>query len=113
MAVLGTGLKMADKIALSKPLSGILGARYRPAPEVDLTDTAAAEQAVRDWIIGEYHSCGSCAMGDTVDSKLKVNGVARLRVVDASVFPNHVSGNCQSSVYALAEKAADIIKAGV
>ncbi|KAF9629082.1 putative aryl-alcohol dehydrogenase protein [Lasiodiplodia theobromae] len=113
VAVLGTGLKMADKIALSKPLSGILGARYRPAPEIDLTETAAAEQAVRDWIIGEYHSCGSCAMGDTVDSKLKVNGVGRLRVVDASVFPNHVSGNCQSSVYALAEKAADIIKADV
>ncbi|KAH7052341.1 hypothetical protein B0J12DRAFT_571855 [Macrophomina phaseolina] len=111
LAVLSTGLKLADRIASSKQLSPLLGKRYRPAPDVDLNDDRAAEQAVRDWVIGEYHSCGSCAMGDTVDSKLKVNGVGRLRVVDASVFPNHVSGNCQSSVYALAEKAADIIKA--
>lgn len=75
-----------------------------------MDDQKAAEEAVRDWIIGEYHVAGSCAMGDTVDSRLRVKGVSRLRVVDASVFPNHVSGNIQSSVYTLAERAADIIK---
>lgn len=61
--------------------------------------------------MGEYHPCGSCAMGDTVDAKLRVKGVKGLRVVDASVFPNHVSGNIVSSVYAVAERAADLIKA--
>ena len=50
-------------------------------------------------------------MGDTVDSHLRVYGVKGLRVADASIFPNHVSGNICSSVYAVAEKAADIIKA--
>lgn len=50
-------------------------------------------------------------MGDVVDSQLKVKGVKGLRVVDASVFSNHVSGNIVSSVYAVAEKAADKIKA--
>ena len=49
-------------------------------------------------------------MGDVVDSQLKVKGVRGLRVVDASIFPNHISGNICSSVYAIAEKAADIIK---
>jgi len=49
-------------------------------------------------------------MGDVLDSTLKVKGVKGLRVVDASVFPNHVSGNIVSSVYAVAEKAADMIK---
>ena len=52
-------------------------------------------------------------MGEVVDEKLKVKGVRGLRVVDASVFPGHVSGNILSSVYAVAEKAADIIKEGV
>lgn len=49
-------------------------------------------------------------MGHTVDSRLRVNGVKNLRVADASIFPNNVSGNIVSSVYALAEKAADMIK---
>jgi choline dehydrogenase-like flavoprotein len=50
-------------------------------------------------------------MGDVLDSRLRVRGVKNLRVVDASAFPNHVSGNIQATVYALAEKAADMIKA--
>jgi choline dehydrogenase-like flavoprotein len=68
------------------------------------------EKAVEDWCMGEYHPCGSCAMGDVLDSKLKVKGVKGLRVADASIFPNNVSGNIVSSVYAVAEKAADMIK---
>ena len=50
-------------------------------------------------------------MGSALDSRLRVKGVRGLRVADASVFPNNVSGNIVSSVYATAEKAADIIKA--
>ncbi|KAB2570740.1 Aryl-alcohol dehydrogenase [Lasiodiplodia theobromae] len=110
VAVLASGMKLADRIANSPALAPLLGARTSPAPGVDLQQTAAAAAAVRAWSIGEYHVAGGCAMGDTVDSKLRVKGVGNLRVVDASVFPNHVSGNCQSSVYALAERAADLVK---
>ncbi|EKG21685.1 Major facilitator superfamily [Macrophomina phaseolina MS6] len=110
VAVLGTGVKFADRMVKVPVLAARVGARTFPAPEIDMDDQKAAEEAVRDWIIGEYHVAGSCAMGDTVDSRLRVKGVSRLRVVDASVFPNHVSGNIQSSVYTLAERAADIIK---
>ncbi|KAJ5799236.1 CAZyme family AA3 [Penicillium psychrosexuale] len=57
----------------------------------------------------EYHINGSVAMGDALDSRLRVKGVEGLRVADASVFPNNVSGNILSTVYAVAEKAADLI----
>jgi choline dehydrogenase-like flavoprotein len=52
---------------------------------------------------------GSLAMGSVVDTNLKVNGVANLRVIDASVFPVPITGHLQAAVYALAEQAADII----
>lgn len=45
-----------------------------------------------------------------VDEQLKVFGVQALRVVDASIIPMHLSGNIQAVVYAIAEKAADLIK---
>lgn len=84
--------------------------RVYPPPSADMNDTEQMRQAVRDLCMSEYHACGSVAMGEAVDSKLKVYGTKNVRVVDASIFPNHVSGNIVSSVYAVAEKAADIIK---
>ncbi|KAJ8102390.1 glucose-methanol-choline oxidoreductase [Lipomyces tetrasporus] len=63
------------------------------------------------------HPCGTGAMmsfdlGGVVDDRLRVNSVNSLRVVDASVFPMIPKGFIQSSVYAVAEKAADLIKEG-
>ncbi|KAL1642353.1 hypothetical protein SLS58_005427 [Diplodia intermedia] len=112
VAILAAGLSLGDRIAAAPPLTPLLTATPRlcPPPSVDLQDPAAAAAAVRRWAIGEYHVAGSCAMGDALDSRLKVKGVGRLRVVDASAFPAHVSGNCQSSVYALAERAADLVR---
>lgn len=56
-----------------------------------------------------YHAAGSAAMGKVVDTKLKVMGIQGLRIVDASVFPLPITAHYQAIVYALAEKAADII----
>lgn len=50
-------------------------------------------------------------MGEVVDDTLKVKGAKHLRVIDASVFPGHVSGNIMASTYAVAEKGADLVKA--
>ena len=62
-----------------------------------------------------YHQTGTCAMGSgpsaVLDPQLRVNGVGGLRVVDASVMPNVVSGNTHAATVMIAEKASDMIRA--
>ncbi|KAI7541050.1 GMC oxidoreductase [Hortaea werneckii] len=109
-AVLGAGLRMVDSMIKSEHVSDKVLRRTHPDPSTDLSDLDQAKDWIHKLVISEYHPCGSCAMGDAVDTKLKVKGVQGLRVVDASIFPNHVSGNIVSSVYMVAEKGADLIK---
>ncbi|KAI0467991.1 hypothetical protein F4859DRAFT_221581 [Xylaria cf. heliscus] len=78
-------------------------------------DLEGAKRYVLDTATSAYHACGSAAMlpkerGGVVDSKLVVYGTENLRIVDASIFPLIPRGNILSSVYAVAEKASDIIK---
>ncbi|OJJ53544.1 hypothetical protein ASPSYDRAFT_51043 [Aspergillus sydowii CBS 593.65] len=103
-------LRWADKVGLAPSVSSSIAKRTFPRPGLDLQDLSQAKQAVREVVAGEYHICGSVAMGDALDSNLRVKGVQGLRVADASVFPNNVSGNIMSSVYAVAERAADLVK---
>lgn len=60
-----------------------------------------------------FHTVGTCAMGpnddDVVDSRLRVRGLANLRVVDASIFPIMIAGNLNGPVSAMAWRAADFI----
>ncbi|ROV87577.1 hypothetical protein VMCG_10603 [Cytospora schulzeri] len=81
----------------------------------NLRDLEGAKKYVLDTATSAYHACGSAAMlpreeGGVVDSKLVVYGTENLRIVDASIFPLIPRGNILSSVYAVAVKAADIIK---
>jgi choline dehydrogenase-like flavoprotein len=110
VTVLAAGLHVAHKATQTAHLAPLIKERSYPPASRNLDNATDREEAVRDWVMGEYHLISTCAMGEVVDSRLRVKGVKGLRVVDASVFPNHVSGNICSSVYTVAEKAADLIK---
>jgi choline dehydrogenase len=58
-----------------------------------------------------YHPTSTCAIGPVVDNELKVHGVERLRVADASVMPSVVRGNTNAPTIMIAERAADLIRA--
>jgi len=62
-----------------------------------------------------FHPTSTCRVGEderaVVDGRLKVRGLAGLRVIDASVMPAVVSGNTNAAVFAIAEKGADLVRA--
>jgi choline dehydrogenase-like flavoprotein len=73
-----------------------------------------ADEAVRSRYTPHYHLGGTAAMtprefSSEVESKSRVYGVDALRIVDASIFPLIPKGNNQSDLYAVAQKAADVL----
>jgi choline dehydrogenase-like flavoprotein len=58
-----------------------------------------------------YHLTSTCRMGSVVDERLRVIGVADLRVADASIMPNVISGNTNAAAIMIGEKAAEMLAA--
>ncbi|ACL58660.1 GMC family oxidoreductase [Methylobacterium nodulans] len=107
------GMKIARHIVEQAPMDPYRARELNPGPDCR-TDADWLDFARRD---GQtiYHICGTCRMGRdalaVTDPALRVRGLRGLRVADASVMPDIVSGNTQAAVFMIAEKAADLIRA--
>ncbi|TKA79948.1 hypothetical protein B0A49_01278 [Cryomyces minteri] len=108
--ILAAGIRWLDKVAHHPILQKSLAERVQPPQDTSLESEEERVEYVKNHISTQYHLIGTAAMGEVVDDRLKVKGVKKLRVVDASVFPGHVSGNIMATTYAVAEKGADLIK---
>jgi len=105
------GVKLARRLARTQALRPYVAEEYRPGPQAqsddELIDFARENGATI------FHPVGTCRMGTdplaVVDERLRVRGVAGLRVVDASIMPVLVSGNTHAPVVMIAEKASDMI----
>jgi choline dehydrogenase-like flavoprotein len=114
--VLVAGLRLARKIAKSSCLQGSIGSEV---VDLSISHDPDSDEYLKEYAkrcaITVYHPVGTAKMGSTddptavVDPQLRVKGVSRLRVVDASVMPQIVSGNTNACVIMIAEKAADLI----
>ena len=106
------GMKIARKIMEHPAIARYVGYENNPGPKV---------QSYDEWLdfarrSGQttYHVVGTCKMGSdpmaVVDDRLRVHGIAGLRVIDASIMPTVPSGNTNAPTIMVAEKGADMIK---
>lgn len=95
-----------------KPSGNRLPKEFNQAPRTP----DEAKEPIRKYGATNYHPCGTCAMGraelgGVVDGELRVYGTSNLRICDASIFPIIPRGNILTTVYAVAESGAEMIKA--
>src|SRR5690606_12733613 len=97
----------------AEPLKGYVVREIEPGPAGD-TDEGLLEYIRATGDTG-FHFSGTARMGtggmSVVDPRLRVHGVNRLRVIDASVMPTIASGNINAAVLMIGEKGADLVKA--
>jgi choline dehydrogenase len=107
------GVRLARRIVATKAFDPYRGDEMTPGKSV------ASDGEIAEFIRAEsqtlYHPVGTCKMGNdamaAVDAKLRVRGLAGLRVVDASVMPKIIAGNTNAPTIMIAEKAAEMIRA--
>jgi choline dehydrogenase len=105
--VLVRGFEVARSILSAPSFAPLASHEISPGPEV--RERAQVEAHIRRSLVTVHHACGTCRMGDVVDTSLRVRGIDALRVVDASVIPTVIAGNSNIPVTAVAERAADLI----
>ncbi|WP_150128043.1 GMC family oxidoreductase [Rhizobium phaseoli] len=120
LSTAGDRLLAAKSIRHARRLMGTRAiSRFNPQEMLPGREYESDEDLIRragDIATTIFHPVGTCKMGSdpmaVVDAQLHVHGVAKLRVVDASIMPAIVSGNTNSPVIMIAEKAAEAIIKG-
>ncbi|KAF8957589.1 alcohol oxidase [Flammula alnicola] len=106
-------IELGRKMLRTPPLDSIYEGEYEPGED------KKTEQDVTTWARGasasDNHVIGTLAMmpkelGGVVDTRLRVYGIQNVRVVDASVIPFPISAHLESTIYMIAERAADFVK---
>jgi len=114
-AALLRGIGLARRWMAAAPLGGIVTGEVRPGPAAQTEAELLAFARTTGGTV--YHPCGTVRMGGAgsgapLDPGLSLRGVAGLRVVDASVFPDIPVCNINATVLAVAHRAAGLILAG-
>jgi len=104
-------IRFTRRIMAAKAMAKYEPEEYRPGSSIEKDDELARAAGELGTTI--FHPVGTCKMGRdpmaVVDDELRVHGVGRLRVIDASVFPRITSGNTNAPTYVIAEKGARAI----
>jgi choline dehydrogenase-like flavoprotein len=110
IATVRFGLELGRRILEATPFAKYRGQEVVPGSAA--VAPAELDAYIRHTAAGVHHPSSTCRMGTdgaVVDAQLRVRGIDRLRVVDASIFPTLVAGNTNAAVVMVAEKAADLI----
>lgn len=113
LQVAADAIRLTRKIAAQPAFARYSPEEYRPGPS--LQTEAELRNAARDIGTTIFHPTSTCRMGtddrSVVDPRLKVRGLGRLRIADASIMPTITSGNTNAPTLMIAEKAAQMILA--
>jgi choline dehydrogenase len=106
------GVKLLRKLAQTKSFSKVIYDEFRPGPDCKSDSELIEDIKENAWTV--FHPSSTCRMGpdplkNVVDSSLKVYGIKGLRVADASIFPELISGNINAATIMIGEKASDLI----
>ena len=106
------GIRLARQLLADPAFAACKAVEVAPGPQVQ--DEASLTAYIRASASTVHHPTSTCRMGQgddsVVDAQLRVHGIAGLRVIDASVFPDIIGGNTNAPVVMVAEKAADLLR---
>jgi choline dehydrogenase len=109
-----SGLRIARRIGAASAMDAWRAGEVAPGSDWD-SDEALQKYALSR-VASYFHPVGTCKMGRdalaVVDTRLRVHGLEGLRIVDASIMPSIPSANTNATVYAIAERAAELIATG-